>query len=67
MKSSLCVQVNGKDYDTSSLLDQAKEIWKADGNKVKDLQTVELYFQPNEGKCYYVFNGVGSDDSFFTV
>ncbi len=67
MKSDLFVQCQGKNVDTKQLLDTAKEIWKADGNKVKDLQTVELYYKPEEQKCYYVFNGEGSDDSFFEV
>lgn len=67
MKSELYVQYQGNNVDTKQLLDTAKEIWKADGNKVKDLQSVELYYKPEEKKCYYVFNGEGSDDSFFEV
>ncbi len=67
MKSDIFVQYQGKSADTKQLLDTAKEIWKADGNKVKDLKTVELYYKPEEQKCYYVFNGEGSDDSFFEV
>lgn len=67
MKSELFVQLNGKETDTKQLLETAKEIWKADGNKVKDLNTLELYFKPEEGKCYYVFNGEGSDNNFFFV
>lgn len=65
MKSDLYVQYQGKNVDTKQLLDTAKEIWKADGNKVKDLKEVQLYYKPEEQKCYYVFNGEGSDDSFF--
>ena len=53
--------------EEQELLDYAKETWKAEGNKVKDLQSIELYYKPEEGKCYYVFNGQGSDDSFFSV
>ncbi len=67
MKSELYVQYAGQQVDTKQLMDIAKETWKAEGNKVKDLQSIELYYKPEEGRCYYVFNGEGSDDSFFTV
>jgi hypothetical protein len=67
MKSELFVQFAGQQVDTKQLLDVAKETWKAEGNKVKDLQSVELYYKPDENKCYYVFNGEGSAESFFTV
>lgn len=67
MKSDVYVQFGGQQVDTKQLVEMAKETWKSAGNKVKDLQSVELYYKPEEGKCYYVFNGEGSDDSFFTV
>lgn len=67
MKTDVFVEFSGKQLDTKQLLDTAKEIWKTDGNKVKDLQTVELYCKPEEGKCYYVFNGEGSSDSYFNI
>lgn len=67
MKSELYVQFKGNSIDTKTLVEMAKEIWKSDGNKVKDLATIELYYKPEEGRCYYVFNGEGSDDSFFEI
>lgn len=67
MKSDLYVQFAGKQTDTKQLMDMAKEVWKSEGNKVKDLHTVELYFKPEENRCYYVFNGESSSDSFFEV
>ena len=54
MKSDVFVQFRGDTVDTKSLMDTAKEIWKAEGNKVKDLHTVQLYLKPEEKKCYYV-------------
>ena len=62
MKSDVFVQFRGDTVDTKSLMDTAKEIWKAEGNKVKDLHTVQLYL-----KRYYVFNGEGSENSFFMI
>lgn len=67
MKSELYIQSYGKETDTKKLLETAKEIWKADGNKIKDLHTIELYYKPEEGKCYYVLNGESSADNFFLV
>ncbi|MBR6400951.1 MAG: hypothetical protein IKS17_07000 [Firmicutes bacterium] len=67
MKANLFVEFSDKQVDTAALFETAKEIWKNDGNKVKDLQTVELYYKPEESKCYYVFNGEGSSDSYFGV
>lgn len=56
MKLNLYIEYAGKQTDDKLLLDTAKEIWKAEGNKVKDLSNVELYYKPEESKCYYVFN-----------
>ena len=43
MKSELYVQFKGNSVDTKKLMETAKEIWKSEGNKIKDLDTVELY------------------------
>ena len=67
MKSELYVQFKGNSVDTKKLMETAKEIWKSEGNKIKDLDTVELYCKPEEGRCYYVFNGEGAADSFFEI
>lgn len=61
MKTEIYVEFNGKKIDQKQLVDMAKEIWKAEGNKVKDLNSIELYLKPDESKCYYVFNGKASD------
>ncbi len=67
MKSNLYVQVGGRDFDTNKILDDAKEMWKANGNRVKDLKSVDLYLKPEESKCYCVFNGEASENSYFEV
>lgn len=56
MKQSLFIEFNGKKIDDKFLFDTVKELWKEKGNKVKDLLNVDLYYKPDEGKCYYVFN-----------
>lgn len=66
-KVDFFIEFNGKKVDQKNIVDTAKETWKAEGNKMKDLSSVELYYQPEAGKCYYVFNGESGDDNFFEV
>ena len=56
MKFDIFVEVNGEQTDIKKLQDIVKEIWKSEGRLVKDLSNVELYFKPEEKKCYYVIN-----------
>ena len=45
-------------FAEESLTAIAKDVWVYDLNKdVTELKTVELYVKPEEGLCYYVFNG----------
>ena len=50
---------NGKKkLSLETLVNIAKDVWKFDLNQnEEDLKTVELYVKPEEGLCYYVFNG----------
>jgi len=57
MKIDYYVELNGEQTDCKKLSDIVKEIWKSEGNLVKDLDTMEVYFKPEEKMCYYVING----------
>ena len=57
MKTDLYIEFDGHKTDYRQLIDTAKEIWKSEGNKVKDLTSLELYFKPDGAVCYYVING----------
>jgi len=57
MKIEYFVELNGEQTDCKKLSDVVKEIWKSEGNLVKDLDHMEIYFKPEEKKCYYVVNG----------
>lgn len=35
---------------------EAKAIWKAEGNSVKDIKKLDMYLKPEENKCYFVIN-----------
>lgn len=67
MKTDLFIEFGSNQVDTKKLYDMAKEIWKSEGKKVKDLETVSLYFKPEENRCYYVFNGEETENNYFEV
>ena len=57
MRIDYYVELNGEQTDCKKLSDIVKEIWKSEGNLVKDLDSMEVYFKPEEKMCYYVING----------
>lgn len=58
LKANVTLQFAEKSYTEESLVAIAKDVWTYDLNqKEADLKTVELYVKPEEGLCYYVFNG----------
>ena len=58
VKVSVTLQFNDKSYTEEELVNIAKDVWKYDLNQVEaDLKNVQLYVKPEEGLCYYVFNG----------
>lgn len=56
MKTNFYVEFQGKQVETKDVLAAAKKVWTEAGNKVKDLETVDLYIKPEENAAYYVFN-----------
>ena len=56
MKETTFLQFNGAEIDLSNFAKSAKEQWKSAGNKLKDIQKLDLYVKPEEGKCYFVIN-----------
>lgn len=62
VKTSLYVQFAGKEFTECELAEAAKKSYEALGNKVSDIQTLELYVKPEESAAYYAVNGVGSDE-----
>jgi hypothetical protein len=56
MKAELFVEFRGRQVDCSQFGETAKEIWKAGGNKVKDIKSLQLYYKPEEAACYYIIN-----------
>lgn len=56
-KSEIHIQFSNKSYGQDDLVKIAKDVWKYDlKQKVGDLEKIELYVKPEEGKVYYVMN-----------
>ena len=56
MKTALFVEFGGKQTEDKVLVAQAKELWVAEGKKVKDIKSLNLYVKPEENAAYYVIN-----------
>ena len=57
MQESLFIEVNGQQVDTGRFMEILKDMWKNEGNKIKDLKSVQFYYKPEECSVYYVING----------
>lgn len=57
MKENVFIEFKGNKIEQKQLTKLAKDIWVEQGNKVKDLKTLDLYYKPEESTCYYVING----------
>ncbi|MCL2853959.1 MAG: DUF6465 family protein [Defluviitaleaceae bacterium] len=56
MKVDFFIEFGGNKADYNAVVARVKEIWKADGKLMKDLESVEIYYKPEENMCYYVIN-----------
>lgn len=56
MKEQFFIQVGHGESEIGFLKNEAKTAWKASGNLVKDMKSVDFYIKPHENKCYYVIN-----------
>ncbi len=56
MKATLYVEYGQNQRDDKALVSRAKEIWVNAGNKIKDIDTLNLYVKPEEDSVYYVVN-----------
>lgn len=57
MKTNIVVQACGIEISETDVIAKVKELWIADGNKIKDMKSLEMYVKPEERKVYYVVNG----------
>ncbi len=60
MKVNTYVQYGGNEILTAELEKRVKELWKAEGRIIKDIESLDLYLKVEENTCYYVINGTYS-------
>lgn len=51
------LQYNGREFDLGAVEANVKNDWKAQGNKLTAIETLDIYVKPDEAKVYYVVNG----------
>lgn len=56
MKTLLNIQYLGSEISDKEIIAKAKELWLNDGNKIKDIKTLNLYVKPEDMAVYYVIN-----------
>lgn len=57
IKTSICLQFEGKEVTEKEVLKKIKEVWtKMYKNKIGDIKTVDIYLKPEEAKAYFVVN-----------
>lgn len=57
MKSNVYVEYQGQQTLMKDVLTAVKKEWSAAGNKIKDIDTLDMYVKPEEHTVYYVING----------
>lgn len=56
MKAELFLEFGGKQIAEADIVKTAKKIWTDDGNKISDINSLDLYIKPEENKAYFVIN-----------
>ena len=56
MKATVSIQHMGKELTEKEIISHIKELWVEEGNKIKDIDTLDIYIKPEERMIYYVIN-----------
>lgn len=56
MKTAFYVESYGRQAEEKALIAKIKELWVAEGNKIKDIKDLSIYVKPEEDACYYIIN-----------
>ncbi|MBQ8972672.1 MAG: hypothetical protein IJ074_06285 [Clostridia bacterium] len=56
VKQQLILQYAGQETELSVLEANVKKEWKDSRRKLSDIEALEIYVKPEEGKAYYVIN-----------
>ncbi|MFV0503669.1 MAG: DUF6465 family protein [Lachnospirales bacterium] len=61
MKTNIYVENDNIQTLISNFEKEAKSIWRSKGRLVKDIETLNIYFKPDEKKVYCVYNEKETD------
>ena len=56
MTTNLYIEFREHKVTEKKMVEAVKALWKSQGNRLKDLITIEIYFKAEEGMCYYIIN-----------
>ena len=56
MKQQLFLQFNEQEVELSAVEANVKKDWKDAGHKLTEIESLDIYVKPQEGKAYYVVN-----------
>ena len=51
MKTAFYVESYGRQVEEKALIAKIKEIWVAEGNKIKDIKDLNIYAKPEDDAC----------------
>ena len=56
MKQQMFLQFNELEVELSDVEENVKRDWKDSGRKLNEIESLDIYVKPQEGKAYYVVN-----------
>lgn len=56
MKTNTYIQYKGTQLDDKTFVSKIKEFWSNQGNRIKDINTLNMYIKPEENTVYFVIN-----------
>lgn len=56
MKLNRYIEFSGVQVNVEELEKKFKEFWKSQNKKIKEIQSLNMYYNVEEQKCYFVVN-----------
>ncbi len=56
MKATVYFEYGAAQVTEKQVMDKIKEHWIAEGKKIKDIVSLDVYYKSEEGMCYYIIN-----------
>lgn len=56
MKTNTYIEFSNKKIEEKAIIAKAKELWMKEGNKIKDITSINLYVIPEKNETHVVIN-----------